>query len=203
MSNSPEFTTPVGIAVYPHLNRPDTKFHDLGAYKCNILVPIEEAKPLMDKLVAFYKQSTGQAPNKFENYMFKLSVDEDGEPTGMVEFKIAVKNRMTKKGELWDRKPKMFGADLLPCPNANPYGGSKLRVSMEAYAWDAGGKKGVSLQPKAVQIIELVSASSGGAGAGAFGFSKEEGYTAEADAAAFVETPMTDDAPASDDEGDF
>ena len=199
MSNSPKFTTPKGVAVYPHLGRPDVKFHDLGIYKADLSVPVDEAKPLMDKLCALYKQATGTAANKFENTMFKLDVDEDGEPTGTVMFKLRVKNKMTKKGDLWDRKPKLFDANLTPCNDVNPFGGSIMKVNFEAYAWNAGGKQGVSLQPIAVQIIELKSKADAGDASG-MGFDKEDGFTAEPAAAAFVaEAPASD----NDDDGDF
>lgn len=198
-NNSPRFTTPKGKAVFPHLGRPDTKFHDLGIYKADILVPVEEAKDLMDKLCAFYKNETGAAANKFDNTMFKLDVDEDGEPTGNVMFKLRVKNRMTKAGDLWDRKPKMFDAQLTPCPQANPYGGTEMAVNFEAYAWNAGGKQGVSLQPVAIQITNLVDGKSGGGDAGGFGFEATDGFTAEPAAEAFAPVPASNE----DTDGDF
>ena len=197
MSNkSPRFATPVGRAVYPHLNRPDTKFHDLGIYKADVSVPVEEAKELMGKLTDYFKQNVGTAANKFDNTMFKLDVDEDGEPTGTVTFKLRVKNRMGRDGSVWDRKPKMFDASLTPCPEANPWGGTEMRVNFEAYAWDAGGKKGVSLQPVAIQIINLVSG--GGASAEGFGFEATEGFSS-ADLPAPA-APSAEEAPAGDDD---
>lgn len=196
-----KMTTPVGVAVYPHLSRPDTKFHDLGQYKADILCSVEEAKPLMTKLLEFWKMNTGSAANKFDNFMFTLDTDEDGEPTGKVLFKLRVKNKLSRDGSVWDRKPKMFDAALTPCNSANPYGGSKMAVNFEAYAWSTkDGKKGVSLQPVAVQIVELVSGKQGDAGD--FGFAATEGFVADNDATAFVETPATTMDNSSDD-GDF
>ena len=194
-----KFTTPLGTAVYPALKRPDTKFHDLGQYKADVSIPIETAKPLMDKLSAFFKEQTGTAPNQTENTMFKVEVGEDGNPKGTVLFKLRIKNRMTKQGEVWDRRPKMFGADLTPAPAADPRGGSKIKVSFEFYVWEANGKKGVSLQPVAVKIIELVS---GEAADGAdFGFDKEDGYVPEGTEGFVDETELDDDG--DDSNGDF
>lgn len=198
MTTKPQkLTTPLGTAVYPALKRPDTKFHDLGQYKADVSIPIETAKPLMDKLSAFYKEQTGTAANQTENTMFKVETDDQGN-TKSALFKLRIKNRMTKQGEVWDRRPKLFGADLTPAPAADPRGGSKIKVSFEFYVWEANGKKGVSLQPVAVKIIELVS---GEAADGAdFGFDKEDGYVPEGTEGFVDETELDD---SDDSNGDF
>lgn len=169
-------STPPGIAVYPRLKTPDTKFDDLGIYKADVAVPLAEAEPLMEILAADFKKHTGKAPKKAENTMWLMEVDDTGEETGNVVFKLRIKNRLSKKtGELWDRRPKQFDAGLKPI-DVNPWGGSKMVVSFDVYAWDAGGKMGVSLQPVGVQILELVTGD--GPSAGSFGFGAQEGYTA-------------------------
>lgn len=181
MSNkNPNFHTPVGRAVYPRLGRPDVKFHDLGIYKADLLVPLSEAKELLTKLSAIYAEHTGKAPNKVDNTMWKIELDEDGQMANEVMFKLRIKNRMGRDGEVWDRKPKLFDASLSPCNSVVPYGGSQMVVSFDAYCWDAGGKKGVSLQPVAVQIIKL---ETGDDNASSFGFAAAEGFTATEQAA--------------------
>ena len=191
-TKNPRFHTPKGRAVYPRLSRPDTKFHDLGIYKADIMVPVSECRELLNTLTAFHKSHVGQAPNKIDNPMWKLELDEDGEQTGEVIFKLRVKNRLGRDGEVWDRKPKMFDASLAPCPDAVPKGGSEFIVNFEAYAWDAGGKKGVSLQPVAVQIITLVSGDEGSADG--FGFKATDGFSAPESVEPVVEAETNDDA---------
>jgi hypothetical protein len=168
---------PLGRAIYPALKIADTKFHDLGIYKCNVSVPLKEATSTMEKLTEIHKRHTGKAPPKAENTMWKMEVDEEtGEETGNVIFKCSVKNVRRRDGELWDRRPKQFDAKMNPV-DLNPYGGTELYVSASIYEWSAGGKKGVSLQPLAVQIINLVE---GGASSGEnFGFQKQEGFEGE------------------------
>lgn len=168
---------PLGRAIYPALKHADTKFHDLGIYKCNVSVPLKEATSTMEKLTEIHKRHTGKAPAKAENTMWKMEVDEEtGEETGNVVFKCSVKNVRRRDGELWDRRPKQFDAKMNPV-DLNPYGGTELYVSASIYEWSAGGKKGVSLQPLAVQIINLVE---GGAGSGEnFGFQKQDGFESE------------------------
>lgn len=170
-------STPLGVAVYPRLKTPDTKFDELGIYKADVAVPLADAEGLMEELQAIHKAHTGKPAKKSENTMWIMEVDEAGEETGRVIFKLRVKNRMTKKGELWDRRPVQFDAALKPI-DVNPWGGSKMVVSFEVYEWTSGNKKGVSLQPVGVQIIDLVTGS--GPDASSMGFAAQEGYSAPA-----------------------
>ena len=164
---------PLGRAMYPALKTPDTKFNDLGIYKANVSVPHKEATATMSKLTEIFKSHTGKAPNKAENTMWKLETDDEtGEETGNVIFKVTVKNVRRRDGELWDRKPKQFDSKMKPV-NLDPYGGTEMYVSASVYAWDAAGKKGVSLQPMAVQIISLVERSAGSGES--YGFQEQEG----------------------------
>ena len=180
---------PLGRAIYPSLKIADTKFHELGQYKCNVSVPIKEASGTMDKLTSIFKEHTGKPPTKTDNTMWKMEIDADtGEETGNVIFKCAVKNVQRRDGELWDRRPKQFDAKMNPV-NLDPYGGSELYVSASVYAWSAAGKKGVSLQPMAVQIINLVERSGGNAEG--FGFQAQEGFQSEETNYNFGETNET------------
>lgn len=167
-------------AVYPRLGSPDTKFDELGQYKADGKEPLADAEPMMKKLTKIFKDHTGKAPNKSKNPMWEMETDDEGEETGMVIWKIRVKNKIRKSdGKLWDRKPKLFDAALKPIDKA-PYGGSVYIVSAEIYEWDAGGKKGVSLQPLGVQVLELVEGS-GGPSASAMGFKAQDGFVADHD----------------------
>lgn len=168
---------PLGRAIYPALKQPDTKFHDLGIYKCNVSVPLKAASSTMEKLSEIHKRHTGKVPAKADNTLWKMEVDEEtGEETGNVIFKCTVKNVRRRDGELWDRRPKQFDAKMNPV-DLDPYGGTELYVSASVYEWSAGGKKGVSLQPLAVQIINLVERSGGNAEG--FGFQAQDGFEAD------------------------
>ena len=194
------FSTPIGTAVYPRLKTPDTKFDELGIYKADIAIPLVDAEPLMAQLQALHKAHTGKAAAVADNTMWTVENDDSGQPTGRVIFKLRVKNRLNKKGELWDRRPKLFDAALKPV-DVNPWGGSKLVVSFDVYEWIAGVKKGVSLQPVGVQIIELVSGE-GGADASAMGFKAAAGYTAPVATSYDGDEEEVGDTSPADDEGD-
>jgi len=173
---SERITIGPGKAVFPALKTPDTKFDDNGQYKSDLSIPLSEAEPIMKRLAVIAKDHIGKAPNKAENTMWYMEPDrETGEETGNVVFKCRVKNRLRRDGALWDRRPKLFSADLKPI-DVNPWGGSTLIVSAEVYLWDAGGKKGVSLQPVGVQVIDLVEG--GGAAPEDLGFEKRDGFEA-------------------------
>lgn len=141
-------------AVYPRLVHPDVKYDKLGQYKADIRVPIEEAKELMSELANVYKEWTGKAPSKDDNYMWKMETDKDGESTDHVIFKIRVKNKMNKDGDLWDRRPKLFFRNAEDRTD-KVGGGSTIKVQFEVYCWNAE-KKGVSLQPMSVLVEEVI-----------------------------------------------
>lgn len=146
-----------GIAVFPALNTPDTKFHpELGMYKADVRMTLEEAKPHMERLAKLYKEWTGNELKQTKTNLWKLEEDDDtGERTGNVIFQCRVKNVKTKKGDVWDRKPKQFDTQNNVI-NETVWGGTEYIVGAEVYYWNAGGDKGMSLQPIAVQIIDLV-----------------------------------------------
>ena len=41
------FTTPKGVAYFPYISQPDTKFDEAGVYKVNLCLPKEEAEPVI------------------------------------------------------------------------------------------------------------------------------------------------------------
>ena len=195
-----------GKAVYPRLSQPDTKFDELGQYKADVSIPLADAEAIMKTLTATFKAHTGKPPKKADNTMWYFETNEDGEETGNVVFKCRVKNKLRKRdGQLWDRKPKLFDAALKPV-DVNPFGGSTYVVSAEVYAWEAGAKKGISLQPLGVQIIELVSGS--GPSASSMGLKAQEGYTADVEYDNDDDDANDDDSndagdDAGDDDGDY
>lgn len=158
MAQATTLTLPKGVARFPSLHRPDTKFNELGVYKANVAVPAEEAEAAIKQLQAIAKAELGKALPKSDNSLWKMEIDDNGDETGMVMFKASVKNIQKKDGELWDRKPKQYDADL-KVVNEVVYGGSELIVNCEVRVWEFSGKKGISLQPRAVQIIKLVGPS--------------------------------------------
>lgn len=153
-------TLPKGVARFPSLHRPDTKFNELGVYKANVAVPAEEASAVMTKLQAIANAELGKALPKSDNSLWKMEIDDNGDETGMVMFKATVKNIQKKDGDLWDRKPVQYDTDLNKVSEVI-YGGSELIVACDVRVWEFSGKKGMSLQPTSVQIVKLVGPGGG------------------------------------------
>lgn len=193
-----KLTLPKGKAVYPYLNNPDYQFDELGVYQTRLSVPVEAAKPVMDKIASFYQDYAGKKLNPSDNTAFKFEEDDNGERTGNVLFRVKAKNRRTKTGEIWDRKPKLVDAGGQPT-KAHVGGGSTIRIGCEMYCWEAAGRKGVSLQPMIVQVIDLVQ-DTGKVSLEEFGIEAEDGYVStEDEMASFVADPEIDEVEDHDD----
>lgn len=193
-----KLTLPKGKAVYPFLNSPDYQFDELGVYQTRLSVPVEEAKPIMDKIASFFEDYAGKKLNPSDNTAFKLEEDDQGERTGNVVFRVKAKNRRTKSGEIWDRKPRLVDAGGQPT-KVHVGGGSTIRIGCEMFCWEAAGRKGVSLQPLIIQVINPVSDSSN-VSLEEFGIEVEDGYKAtEDEVASFVAEPEADEVLDHDD----
>ena len=56
-TNRKYFTTPTGVAKYPHLNKPDTKFNADGEYHTKLVVPNAACAELVEKLDAMHEEA--------------------------------------------------------------------------------------------------------------------------------------------------
>ena len=187
-------TSPVGVALYPRLTRPDTKFKEEGEYKVDLLLPAKEAKPLMKQLEAMaeaaHKEAIESAKNpraaaKIKKYQLQLPfeehINEDGEETGEIKFRFKQKAEIKGKDGVIKMRPMIFDAKLKPITEDIGIGsGTKMRVSFEPSPYVVSGQEcvGVTLRLKAVQIIELVEYTGGGSGE-SYGFEAEDGFAAE------------------------
>ena len=180
-SKTPRYVTPAGIAQYPYLTKPDTKFNPDGEYKLSLQVPTEESTSLIAFLDEQLAESIAKA--KKENPGKKIKEGTAGyevdEETGNTTFRFKLKAKVNmKSGDSFEQRPALFDSKGKPLDSSvNIAGGSKVKVSYEIlpyYTAIAGA--GLSLRVRAVQVIDLVEFSGGGAGA--FGFGEEEGYVA-------------------------
>lgn len=175
------FVSPKGIASYPYLTNPDTKFNPDGEYKVSLIVAGDAASKAIDFLteqheVAVAKAKKENAGKRVKESELPFIVLDDG----TVTFKFKLKAKVTpKKGDPFEQKPALFDAKGKPLTGEPKVGGgSVVKVSYEVvpyYTAIAGA--GVSLRLKAVQIIELKEYSDGG-NAESYGFVEEEGFEA-------------------------
>lgn len=175
--------SPEGIAIYPHLTQPDTKFNAMGEYKVSLSVDKSEAAPLIGNIEAAMERAKKMVPKgkrpKLAEPPYFDELDDEGQETGRVVFKFKMKAKInTKDGRTIEMKPKLFDASGTLMGDVDSiWGGSKLRISADLvpyYVATTGA--GVSARLKAVQIIDLKTG--GGADASSFGFEATEGYSA-------------------------
>jgi hypothetical protein len=190
MAKSERFTSPAGIAKFPRLNEPDTKFKAEGEYKVTLVLTEEEANSILEKAKAPFEAFKAEEAKKLKKGQklkeADLPVKDHYEGEELVEgmkevtFKTKASGVSKKTGKAWEMKPALFdakGKPLVPRPNVG--GGSKLKVSYSigCYNTPAAGC-GVSLRLEAVQVLDLKEF--GGGDAKSYGFGEEEGYEGSA-----------------------
>ena len=168
-------TTPAGIARFPSLNRPDTKFSEVGVYKVNLELSAADAEPFIKQAEALFAEFLEDKKRELKKDKLKLHAAPWEENDGLVQLKLKVpamgKNKET--GEEYSRKPTLFDAAGKE-EDVNIGGGSKLKVAVVPYCWyTASLGAGITLQPKAVQVLDLVTWGNGGS-AQAYGFDVSE-----------------------------
>ena len=179
------FTTAKGIAYYPYISAPDTKFDEQGHYKVNLCLSEEDAQPVIElikqSVVEGIKALKKDKPNteiKQAPLPFSKEVDDDGNPTGNVIIKFKSKAAY---------KPAVFDSIGNMMTNSNIYGGSEIKVNGScAFFHTAMIGAGVSIRLRAVLVIQNVE---GANGATKFGFEEVEGFTIEEDVSVSEATP--------------
>lgn len=197
---SKQITTPKGNALYPYVNEPNTRFNPMGEYSCQLVIPEEEEalafKAKLDEIYeAEYKRECLLKNKKLKKAAsYPLAQDEEG--NWVLRTKQAAKVE-SKSGKVFEFGIKLFDAQGKPC-DAKVGSGSLVRLAVEPRAWfTAALGFGLTLNLKAVQVIDLVEYGGGG-GASSFGFSAEEGYVGEE-----LTEALTTDAEVSDEAFDF
>ena len=187
--NQIKIVSPRGIAVYPWLNRPDTKFSADGDFKVTLKVPAEDASPLiqkLDEIISNYQSQQTKADPKLARYSvsppYEEEMDDQGNLTGHYLFKFKQKAKIhTKDGRVIDMKVALVDASRTPT-SVNVGGGSAIKIAATVFPYAMSTTKsiGLSLRPSAVQILELVSSKSNVVSM----FEDEDGFKAEAAPAA-------------------
>lgn len=178
----PKVVTPKMVLVYPFLQRPrDFKGDGQFYYKTDATLGGAEAAELeklileqIDVSAKKHKLKKKAAPP------FTADVDDDDKETGLTRFRFKVRHQMkTKSGDVWDRKPRFFDAQGHPMPDGILLGtGTKAQISFQWYHWKSGSLgAGVTMQPVAVMVHELVEYGGRSQDPGAYGFdTDDEGY---------------------------
>jgi len=180
-------TSPKGVAKWASLNKPDDKFKKEGEYRLTLVLPPDEAAPLIaviekEREVSMTAAKTENPKKrvKMADAPYQEDVNKDGEKTGLIKFNFKAKaSGIRKDSSVWSFRPAVFDAKGHPMPkDVLVFGGSVVKVAYEIrhFFTDLIGA-GVTLNLRAVQVLDLKTA--GGKAAGDFGFGEEEGYESD------------------------
>jgi hypothetical protein len=166
--------SPKGLASYPFINKPSTKFNPDGEYSIKLIVGKDEARGFANeikKVIADYEteQKALLKKDKLKHADLPYSVEGDNV---VFRFKSPAVIK-ARSGDTWDQKVAIFDAKGNPCTElVGSNSVVKVACEISPYYVPAIGL-GASLRLKAVQVLELVAPSML-ASASAFGFSAEE-----------------------------
>lgn len=170
--------SPQGIARYPYLNTPDTKFDVDGAYKVTLVLDNnDETQALVATLTSIHEAAIAQAKKDNPGKKIKSATlpinDEAEEGKTYISFKL--KAHVTpRNGAPFDQKPVLFDAKGNQI-NKEIGDGSTVRVAFEASSfYTATVGAGLTLRLKAVQVLSLVPIDE--TSFSFFGFVQEDGY---------------------------
>lgn len=193
------------------INKPSTKFNPDGVYSINILIPAEEGEKLLKEMQeikrqqykTFGKGSTAQEITRLKPYII-VEKNDDGEivkeiPDAEGRFLLKASEKAITKckdGSIYNHTIGIFDAKGNPCRDLSIGEGSIVRLGLDIAGYTVAGKTGLSVQLKAVQVIEY-KAYNGTASFSNYGFTTEEdGFT-------FEENKEEVDSPEEDEEEDF
>lgn len=188
---------PRGIAIYPKLNKPDTKFDAAGVYdvkvtiapdaddgyigrdKADLAAVLEALAVLRDEFAEAKRAelaSSSDPKSKAKAKTLKVKdigepgLDDDGEENGRHILKAKMKaSGVNAKGENWTRKPKLFDSKNKPLAENSPpvYGGSVLKVAALAMPYYAANDNTVGVTLYLEAVQVLELVSAGGNKSGA------------------------------------
>ena len=193
-------TTPAGLANYPYINKPDTKFKTEGEFKCGLI--LDASEPLVVEMLSIidgevekaFAYAVAEMTAKGGKHKAKAKAlkaycpyepeyDEEGEETGNIILKTKrAAQAKNKKGETFFPKVSVFDTSpkLLKSP-PRIIGGTKLKLNLTSTCFSnaATDMAGISLRLEACQIIALSEYAGQGAsnpfGEEADGFVADDG----------------------------
>lgn len=208
MAKAKKYVSPRGVAVYPWLNKPDTREFNgqpsKPAYKVQLRLEGADAAKLKKAVDGWVEESFEQTTENLNeriasakgaakakakqaleslerHYPYEPEYDDEGNETGAVLFKFKQNAEIKQKDGTVDKiTVPLFDAKGKPMKEL-VYGGSEIKISFtqRPYHMASSNTAGTTLDLKAVQVLELVS--SGGGNASAFGFEEEDGFEASDD----------------------
>lgn len=203
------FLTGKGIAVFPRLESPDTKFKPEGQFTVKLRQDSDVGEALKNKIIKAANSELARYTAELTEKARDIDVDvskkakmalkkvkladlpyAEDDDTGDVtfSFKMTASGVSKKTGKPWTMQPAIFDAKGVVLKNIPKIGaGSELNVSYEFNVFSSPIGCGVSLRLVAVQVLKLVEWVAGG-NAKSYGFGTTDGDY-EAGDAEFAATP--------------
>jgi len=170
--------TPVGTAIYPWLNTPDTRFGE-PTFKVNLRLTGEDATKFIAQVDALKEEAKAHLGVADLIVPIVPALDDDrNEIPGAYDVKTKAKAHFKQAdGSLVENRITIVDAQKNPMDESagTIWGGSKIKLALNVGAVSTSIYSGLMLRINAVQVIELVTGGQGGANA----FDKEDGFTAE------------------------
>ena len=170
--------TPVGTAIYPWLNTPDTRFGE-PTFKVNLRLTGEDATKFIAQVDALKEEAKAHLGVADLIVPIVPALDDDkNEIPGAFDVKTKAKAHFKQAdGSLVENRITIVDAQKNPMDESagTIWGGSKIKLALNVGAVSTSIYTGIMLRINAVQVIDLVTGGQGGANA----FDKEDGFTAE------------------------
>lgn len=180
--------TPKGIAVYPRLQEPDTKFNKKGVYRTGLRLDLADpdtqawvtiVTEVVDAEFAATKRTAKKGASVVKRLPWKVEQDEDGVDTGFIIASFKLNASYERDGETIEMTPTIIDSRKGPFRGGIIGGGSELRIkhSVSEYTRtkdDGELEASVTLYLNVVQVIKLVEFVGN-----LDGFGTEEGYSSE------------------------
>lgn len=178
--NIVRITTPSGIAVYPKIEKADTKFDANGIYSVDLDLDQKEGGELAAKLQKIADESyAAECKAKGKKALKRSDMPWKETEDGKIRFKFKLKAKGGTGEKQWDQKPALFDAKGNPVKDLNVGSGSIVKVAFDVVPYfTAMVGQGISLRLRAVQVIELRQFVAGD-NFDAFGFKATDGFVKE------------------------
>jgi hypothetical protein len=180
MSKTKTITTPVGIGRYTWLNKPDFTFDkEYGIYRTQLILTEEEWNAFKLEIKPLYEQALAdelvkQGKKKIKQAESPIFIDDEGNHVLRCKLKAGGKRF---DGTEYTLSVGRFDGDGKPLSKEVIIGGgSKIKLAIRPNFWSVSSLGfGMTLEPHAVQVLELESVQAGSGSATTYGFTAVEG----------------------------
>lgn len=168
------FFSPAGIARYPWVNKPDTKFKTAGEYKVDLVVSGEEALALRKKIdeavdAAFVELTKDMTPKDAKahkkDYPYIVEEDDNGVATGNIIFKFRQNATITiqKTQEVKQVRIGLKDSSGKRDTDEEVTGGSTVVVAFAMRPYRLASQKSISVRLDFASV-QLIKRGTGGEG---------------------------------------